>query len=214
MIPQEDDWNGPAEFDYCRPGADPDFSTYHSLMSLAFGDSDVNSIAYGDQHAHKIFSNAIMAISGNLHRAFDKSRECALCGKTGHSFDDCEELQDPVAIRRAYISLRIALQKLKGIATTQRRDINAIRSHTISYVNSVDLLPASSIDTATNDKIDRLEQSNGRLERAMVSTLKAISQTNRKVNSMQIEDEDDDDDDEQSQSSLNYISDFLKGALK
>ena len=98
---------------------------------------------------------------------------------------------------------------MKGIATSQRRDINSIRSHTISYVNSVDLLPASSIDTATNDKIDRLE-------RALVSTLKAISQTNRKVNSMQIEGADDDDDDEQSQSSLNSsnISDFLKGALK
>ena len=27
-----------------------------------------------------------MAISGNLHLAFDTSRPCALCGKSGHSF--------------------------------------------------------------------------------------------------------------------------------
>ena len=23
-----DDWNGPAEYDYCRPGTDPDFNSY------------------------------------------------------------------------------------------------------------------------------------------------------------------------------------------
>ena len=23
-----DDWNGPLEYEYCRPGADPNFSTY------------------------------------------------------------------------------------------------------------------------------------------------------------------------------------------
>ena len=98
MIPQENDWNGPAEYDYCRPGTDPDYSTYKSLMSLAFGDSDVNSIAYRDKHAHKIFSQTVMQISGNLNCAFDTSCACALCGKSGHSFDDCEELKDPVAI--------------------------------------------------------------------------------------------------------------------
>ena len=122
----DDDWNGPAEYECCRPGTDPDFSTYKSLMSLAFDDSDVNSLAYGDKHAEKIFKQAVMQISGNLNRAFDLSRPCALCGKSGHSFDDCEELKDPAAIRKAYKSLHIALQKLKGIATSQRRDINSI----------------------------------------------------------------------------------------
>ena len=84
-----------------------------------------------------------MAISGNLNCAFDTSRLCVLCGKSGHSFDDCEKLKDPAAIRKAYISLRIALQKLKGLATSQRRDINSIRSYKISYVNSMDLNPPS-----------------------------------------------------------------------
>ena len=41
-----------------------------------------------------------MAINGNLNRAFDLSRPCALCGKIGHSFDGCEELKDPAAIRK------------------------------------------------------------------------------------------------------------------
>ena len=204
-----DDWNGPAEYDYCRPGTDPDFSTYQSLMSLAFGDSDVNSLAYGDKHAQKIFSQAVMQISGNLNRAFDTSRACALCGKAGHSFDDCEELKDQAAIRKAYISLRLGLQKLKGIATNQRRDINSIRSYKISYVNSVDLLPASapSIDPSVIDKIDRLEQ-------AVIHTLKAMNKQSRRINSIQSAEDNDDDDDSQSSLNSNNLSDFLKGAQK
>ena len=43
----DDDWNSPAEYEFCRPGTDPNFNTYESLMSLAFGDCDVNSLAYG-----------------------------------------------------------------------------------------------------------------------------------------------------------------------
>ena len=95
-------------------------------MRLAFSDVNVNSLAYGDKHDEKIFKQAVMAISSNLHHTFDTSRPCALCGKTGHPFDDCEELKDPAAIQKVYISLRIALQKLKGLATTQNRDINTI----------------------------------------------------------------------------------------
>ena len=164
MIPHDDDnnyddWNDPAKYEFCRPGTDLNFNTYESLMSLAFGDYDVNSLAYGDKHAEKIFKQNVMAISGNLNHAFDLSRPCALCGKAGHSFDDCEELKDPAEIRKAYISLRIGLQKLKGIATSQRRDINSIRSYKISYVNSLDLLSPSSpsIDSTANDRLDTLE---------------------------------------------------------
>ena len=143
-----------------------------------------------------------------MNRAFDTSCACVLCGKSGHSFDDCEELKDSATIRKAYISLRIALQKLKGIATSQRRDINSIRSYRISYVNSVDLLPpsSSSIDSAANDRIDTLE-------RVLVSTLKAVGYKGR-INSLNSTNDDDDDKDSQSSLNENYIRDFLKGALK
>ena len=95
-------------------------------MRLTYSDCDVNSLAYGDKHAENILTQGIMAISSNLNCAFDISRPCAICGKTGHSFDDCEELKDKAAIRKAYISLRFAIQNLKGITTNQRRDINSI----------------------------------------------------------------------------------------
>ena len=180
-------------------------------MSLTFGDCDVNSLAYGDKHAEKIFKQAVMAISGNLNRAFDLSCPCALCGKAGHSFDDCEELKDPAAIQKAYISLCIALQKLKGIATSQRRDINSIQSYKMFYVNSVDLLPPSSpsIDSAVNDCLDTLE-------RVLVNTIRATTLTNSKINSLTSTDDADDDSDDESHSSLSrrHIQDFLKGALK
>ena len=78
-----DDWNGPEEYEYCRPNVDPDFASFESLMQLAYTDADVNNLAYGDHHDEKIFKQAVMAISGNLHRAFNTSRACALCGKTG-----------------------------------------------------------------------------------------------------------------------------------
>ena len=167
----------------------------------------------GKKYAKMIFKQAVTVISGNLNRAFDLSRPCALCGKVGHSFDDCKELKDPAAIRKANIPLCIGLQKLKGIATSQRCDINFIQSYKISYVNSVDLLPPSSpsLDPAANDRLDTLE-------RMLVNIIRATRLTNSKINSLNPTDDDDDDDDsdKESQSSLNrrHIQDFLKGTLK
>ena len=76
---------------------------------------------------------------------------------------------------------------MKGIATSQRRDINSIRSYKISYVNSVNFLPASapSIDPTVNDKIDRLE-------RAVIHTLKAIGKQNRRINYIHSAEDNDD----------------------
>ena len=48
-----------------------------------------------DEH-HK-FINAVHNIAtdfGNNQNPFDKSRLCIICGKTGHSFDNCDDLRD------------------------------------------------------------------------------------------------------------------------
>ena len=179
-------------------------------MNLAFSDCDVNSLAYGDKHAQKIFSQAVMQISGNLNRAFDTSRACALCGKSGHSFDDCEELKDPAAIRKAYILLRIALQKLKGLATTQNRDINSIRAYKLSYVNSMDLIPPSPSpvdDPDVNTRMDKMDV-------MMMDMIKCIHSIAR--HSPRNNEDDGGDYDDDSQSSLNKknLSDFYQGAHK
>mmetsp|Transcript_4284 Transcript_4284/g.4833 ORF Transcript_4284/g.4833 Transcript_4284/m.4833 type:complete len:94 (-) Transcript_4284:429-710(-) len=83
LITNHDDWNGPLEYDHCCSGADPNFSSYKSLMCMAYSDCDVNSLAYGEKHAEKIFNQGIMVISTNLNRAFDTSRSCVIYGKTG-----------------------------------------------------------------------------------------------------------------------------------
>ena len=58
-----DDWNGPSEYDYCRPGTDPDFGSFQSLMSISYSDCDVNTLAYKTcKHAEKIYSNGVMSI--------------------------------------------------------------------------------------------------------------------------------------------------------
>ena len=205
-----DDWNGPEEYEYCRPGVDPNFTSNESLMRLAFSDCDVNSLVYSDKHGEKIFKQAVMAISKNLHRAFNTSRPCALCGKSGHSFDDCEELKDPAAIRKAYISLQIALQKLKGLATTQNRDINSIRAYKISYVNPMDLNPPSPAPVVDSVVTNRLEK----MEFTMVNIVKCIHSLGK--HAAWKHDHEDDDHDNDSQLSLNQSNmlDFYRGAQK
>ena len=89
-----DDWNGPSEYDYCRPGDDPDFGSYQSLMSISYNDCDVNTLAYKTCNAERIYNNSVMSISPNLNRAFDTTCPCAICGKSRHTFDDREELRD------------------------------------------------------------------------------------------------------------------------
>ena len=207
---ESDNWNGPDEYEFCRPGMDPDFSSYESLMRLACGDVDVNSLVYGDKHGEKTFKQAVMAISGNLHRAFDTSRACALCGKKGHSFDDCEELKDSAAIRKAYISLRIALQKLKGIATTQNRDINSIRAYKISHVNSLDLnppSPAPGMDSVATNQLKKMDAK-------MDTMVKCINFLGRHAARKHGDEDDDHDDDSQSSLNHNNMWDFIKGAEK
>ena len=99
---------------------------------------------------------------------------------------------------------------MKGLATSQRRDINSIRSYKISYVNSVDLNPPSSapgLDSVATNRLDKMEG-------AMVSMVKCLHSLG--VRSAWKYDDEDDDHDDDSLLSLNQhnMLDFLKAALK
>ena len=99
-----DDSNSLSEYDYCWPGIDLDFGSYQSLMSISYSDCDVNTLAYKTcKHAERIYNNGVMLISTNLNCAFDTTRPCVVCGKSGHTFDDYKELRDQAAIRTFYI---------------------------------------------------------------------------------------------------------------
>ena len=55
---------------------------------------------------HYKFINAVHNIATdfrNNRSPFDKSRPCIICGKTGHSFDDCNDLRDHDQVRLALI---------------------------------------------------------------------------------------------------------------
>ena len=43
--------------------------------------------------------------------SFDSSRPCTICGKPGHSFEKCEELQDYDKLRQAFIRLSIVTKR-------------------------------------------------------------------------------------------------------
>ena len=89
-VNNNDDWNGPSEYDYCCPGTDPCFGSFQPLMPISYSDCAINTLAYKTcKHAEKIYNNGVMSISSNLNRAFDTSRSCVICGKTSHTFDDC-----------------------------------------------------------------------------------------------------------------------------
>ena len=123
----DDKFDGPPKYDYCCPDTDPDFNSYKSLMSMTYSNCDANKLAYhACKHKEQIFNNGIMAISTNLDRAFDITPPCAICGKSGHTFDNCEELQNQAAIQNSYIQLRMALQKIKGMTASQGRDVNSL----------------------------------------------------------------------------------------
>ena len=64
-------------------------------MSMAYSNCDKNKFVYNAcKHKEKIFNNSIMAISTNLKCAFDITCPCVVCGKSGHTFHNCEGLQD------------------------------------------------------------------------------------------------------------------------
>ena len=212
----DDDYsqNGQPEYDYCHPGTGPDFGSNKSLISMVYSDCDVNKLAYHTcKHKEKIFNNGIMAISTNLNCAFDITCPYAICGKSSHTSYNCEKLQDPGVVWKSHIQICVALQKIKGMAASQGRNVNSLSAHKLSYVNSVDFLPPSSPhDSVTTNRLDKLKG-------LLVQFIKFANQTNKKLNSLTSKfagnkEDDDDDNDEDSRSSLNdrTIQDFLRGA--
>ena len=105
-----------------------------------------------------------------------------------------------------YIQLRVTLQKLKGIAASQGRDVNSLCSYKLIYVNSIDLNPPSSVplDSAAADHLDKMEG-------LMVNVVKCLNSLTAKPTR---NNDDNDDQDDNSQSSLNQTNmlNFFKGA--
>ena len=53
------------------------------------GIDDYYSISKGDR---SMFANAVAAVTKDLNRFDVKKHKCALCGGSGHNFDNCPEV--------------------------------------------------------------------------------------------------------------------------
>ena len=161
MVPYGDNNNdnGPADFDYCRPHTYPDFGLFHSLVSIDYSGCDEEKLTYHScQHEQEISNTGIMAISNNLSCAFDTTYPCSICGKVSHTFEGCEELQDPVSIRKINIHFCATLQKITGTGANQGQDVNSLQYSKLSHVKSVNLLPPlPHQDTASAHCLEKLE---------------------------------------------------------
>ena len=61
----------------------------------------------GDFHLDLLYEG-IMQLASNMNQfdnKFDTSRTCAVCGRSGHTFDDCEALKNAKKIKQPYIKI-------------------------------------------------------------------------------------------------------------
>ena len=58
-----------------------------------------------------MFTNAVVAVAKDLNRFDVKKHKCALCGGSGHNFDNCPEVLQG-DLESAYICLRLLVNKL------------------------------------------------------------------------------------------------------
>ena len=98
------------------------------------GIDDYYSISKGDR---AMFTNAVAAVAKDLNQFNVKKHKCALCGGSGHNFDNClEVLQGD--LKSAYICLRLLVNKLMlGLHKfyPPGKDYNDIQSTPISAIN-------------------------------------------------------------------------------
>ena len=90
-----------------------DLSSERSITNYA-----IHGLRIGSQHGThlddiRLLSNFINTVATNVRnnnpRSFDTSRPCAVCNRTGHTFDDCPLLQNKEEVTLAYTRIVSAL---------------------------------------------------------------------------------------------------------
>ena len=96
---------------------------------------DYHSISKGERSR---FINAVAQVTKDLNKFDVKKHKCALCGGSGHNFDNCPEVLQG-DLKSAYIRLRLLVNKLmSGLKKLypSSTDCNDIRGTPISAINS------------------------------------------------------------------------------
>ena len=70
----------------------------------------------GDFNLNLLYEG-IMQLASNMNKfdnKFDTSRNCAVCGRSGHAFDDCPALKDDDKLKQAHIRMCVACSKFRA----------------------------------------------------------------------------------------------------
>ena len=101
------------------------------------GIDDYYSISKTDR---SMFTNAVVAVAKDLNRFDVKKHKCALCGGSGHNFDNCPEvLKASGDLKSAYIRLRLLVNKLMSgfyKLYPSSKNLNDIRNTPVSTITT------------------------------------------------------------------------------
>ena len=85
-----------------------------------------------------MFANAVAAVTKDLNLFDVKKHKCALCGGSGHNFDNCPEVLQG-DLKSEYIQLQLLVNKLMSgfhKLYPSSKNLNDIRSTPISAINT------------------------------------------------------------------------------
>ena len=100
---------------------------------------DLGEAQEGDFNLDLLYNGIMQLVSNmnNYDNRFDKSRNCAVCGQSGHAFDNCDALKDTGQMRQAYIKTCVACSKFRAafdrlLPGKTNQDLNLVQTITIN----------------------------------------------------------------------------------
>ena len=114
------------------------------------------------------FANAVRNVAKDMNR-FDKAKfPCAVCGKVGHTFEECPVLRD-TDLKEAYLRLLLLVQRfVKGLnrldptGKKHNNNLNVLKHVSLEHLHALEILEDSPIQIVssciptTDDRMDNL----------------------------------------------------------
>ena len=176
---------------------------------------DFNSISQGQMSR---FINAVSQVKRDLNQFDVKKHKCALCGGSGHNFDNCPEVLQG-DLKSAYIRLRLLVNKLmSGLKKLypSSTDCNDIRGTPISAINTA---LASSVSNDGLQGVNQLLRETNQSLREQQQTISTLNTNMYHLNNVVVNGLDFGTDSDTASTgtgtdSINSIRDFLQNFRK
>ena len=137
---------------------------------------------------HYKFINAVHNIATNFwnnQSPFDKSRPCIICSKSGHSFDDCDDLRDHNQVCSALIRLKSAvhcfvstynkLSQPKPISQLAAMNMRSLKNYAEVHSTTTSA-PSQPEDSKILSAVHALTNNQIRAEKNLARTKRAVRQ--------------------------------------